>query len=88
MADIPQAEHDAAGDGVEKNVEDARQGVTTGHMRWVLRISVALAILAIGAAYVGVSLSRRAPATAHQPAQPPAVATSAGRRRELTPTKP
>jgi hypothetical protein len=77
MADIPQADHDAAGDGVEKSAQDARQGVTTGHMRWVLRIGVALAILAIAGAYVGVSLSRRPPATAHQPAPPPAVATSA-----------
>ena len=32
--------------------EDARQGETSGHMRWVLGISISLAALAMGAFFV------------------------------------
>ena len=39
---------------VTKTVDDARQGMETGHMRWVLRISVALAIVAMAVAFIVV----------------------------------
>ncbi len=35
-----------------KNLVEARQGETTGHMRWVLAISLFLAIVALGALYL------------------------------------
>jgi hypothetical protein len=50
---ITPAEHDAAGDGAEKTPVQARQGVTTGHMRWVLRISLVLGVLALGGVFFG-----------------------------------
>ncbi len=31
---------------------DARQGITTGRVRWILGVSLALAIIAMGAAWV------------------------------------
>jgi hypothetical protein len=34
-----------------KNLVEARQGETTGHMRWVLGISLTLAIVALGVIY-------------------------------------
>ena len=42
-----------AGDGVERTPVQARQAVTTGHMRWVLRISLVLGVLALGAVFLG-----------------------------------
>jgi hypothetical protein len=41
-----------AGRGVDIGEGDASQGQQTGHIRWVLRISVVLAILALAAAWV------------------------------------
>lgn len=35
-----------------KNLVEARQGETTGHMRWVLGISLSLAIVALGLLYL------------------------------------
>jgi len=74
------AEHDAAGDGAEKTPVEARQAVTTGRMRWVLRISLALGVLALGGAYLGYTTMQHRPghgdttttpaasAPAHEPA--------------------
>jgi hypothetical protein len=45
-------EHTAAGDGVTKTPTEARQGVKLGVMRWVLGISIALAIVGIAIAYI------------------------------------
>jgi hypothetical protein len=42
-----------AGDGAERTPVQARQAVTTGHMRWVLRISLALGVLALAGALLG-----------------------------------
>jgi hypothetical protein len=58
-----------AGDGAEKTTDDARQGVTTGHVRWMLRISLVLGVLALGAVFIGYSATRHTPA-------PPAAASA------------
>jgi hypothetical protein len=58
------------GDGVEKTPVDARQGVQTGHVRWMLRISMFLGVVVLGSAflwYVSVQPNANAP-----PRQPPA----------------
>lgn len=34
-----------------KNAEEARQGETSGHMRWVLGVSVVLIVVAFGSLY-------------------------------------
>jgi hypothetical protein len=39
-----------AGDGAQLGSTGARQGYETGHMRWILRISVALTVVALAAA--------------------------------------
>ena len=70
------AEHDAAGDGAEKTPVDARQGVTTGHMRWVLRISLVLGVLALGGAFVGYAAMHHAPGHGDT-TQPPAASAPA-----------
>ena len=41
-----------AGDGVHIGETEASQGQKTGHIRWVLRISVALAIAALAGAWI------------------------------------
>jgi hypothetical protein len=45
------AERRAAGDGVVKTPVQASQGVKLGVMRWVLAISITLAIVGIAIAY-------------------------------------
>jgi len=51
-----------AGDGVERTPVEARQAVTTGHMRWVLRISLGLGVVALGAVLIGyVSMQHQHP---------------------------
>jgi hypothetical protein len=55
------AEHDAAGDGAEKTPVEARQAVTTGHMRWVLRISLALGVVALGAVFFSFAAMQHRP---------------------------
>jgi hypothetical protein len=62
-----------AGDGAVKNPVEARQGVTTGRVRWMLRISLVLGVLALGAVFIGYTASEHAPtmpapatASAHQ----------------------
>jgi hypothetical protein len=35
-----------------KNLVEARQGETSGHMRWVLGTSLALAVVAMGVIYL------------------------------------
>jgi hypothetical protein len=47
-----QLDHTAAGDGVTKTPTQARQGVKLGVMRWVLGVSIALAIIGVGLAYL------------------------------------
>ena len=44
-----------------KNAEEARQGETSGHMRWVLGVSVVSVIIVFGALYTYTALF-----TAHQ----------------------
>jgi hypothetical protein len=46
-----QAAH-AARNGQLKTAVEARQGVETRHVRWVLAISLTLGVLALGGAYV------------------------------------
>lgn len=53
-------------------VKDARQAVTTGHVRWILRISLVLAtvaLAAVGGWYALRSPASHAPATAESTAQ-------------------
>jgi hypothetical protein len=44
-------EADAARNGQLKTPVEARQGVKTRHMRWVLAISLTLGVVALGGAY-------------------------------------
>jgi hypothetical protein len=44
--------HRDAGDGVERTVNQARQGMTTHRVRWVLGVSLALGFVALGAAWL------------------------------------
>jgi hypothetical protein len=37
---------------IVKNTTEARQGETSGHMRWVLGISLLLAVVALGGLYL------------------------------------
>jgi hypothetical protein len=65
-----------AGDGAERTPVQARGAVTTGRMRWVLRISLALCVVALGVAFLGYVT------TPHQPgrgdtASPPAASAPA-----------
>jgi hypothetical protein len=61
----------AAGDGVEKTPDAARQGIETHRMRWVLRISVALSVVAIAGAWLAYA--------PHAPPAPPSVVASTAR---------
>jgi len=63
----------AAGDGVEKTPVEARQGVKTRHMRWVLVISLALGVVVLGGAWLAFVGSQ-----SQTTAPPPSVA-AAGR---------
>lgn len=45
-----QSPHD--GSGVTRTATEARQGETTGRLRWMLRISVALVVIGMGVAYL------------------------------------
>jgi hypothetical protein len=72
-----------AGDGAEKTPVDARQGVQTGHVRWMLRISMLLGVVALGGVFLWFisvqpngNTPRQAPAAAAQSEpQPPHGAT-------------
>jgi len=65
-----------AGDGVERSPVQARQAVTTGRMRWVLRISLALCVVALGGLFlVYVSVGRHPGRT--DTAAPPAASSTA-----------
>ena len=55
--------------------EDARSGFITGHMRWVLAISVALGIMVMFGAWA--YLANRVVIDQHSAAQPAAVAPKA-----------
>jgi hypothetical protein len=50
-----------AGDGAERTPVQARGAVTTGRMRWVLRISLVLGVLALGGAYFGYVTTQHQP---------------------------
>lgn len=64
-----------AGDGAERTPVQARQAVTTGHMRWVLRISLALGVLVLAGAFLGyVAMQERHPMHGDNVA-PPAAAS-------------
>jgi hypothetical protein len=65
-----------AGDGVERTPVQARQAVTTGHMRWVLRISLALGVLALGGALLGYVTMQHRPGHGDTVA-PPAMSQAA-----------
>ena len=43
---------------IVKNPRQARQGETSGHMRWVLGLSVSLAIIVLGAVFLSSIYSR------------------------------
>jgi len=47
-----QLKHTAAGGGVTKTPTQASQGAKLGVMRWVLGISIALAIVGVAIAYL------------------------------------
>ena len=58
-------EADAARNGQLKTTDEARQGVETHHVRWMLVISLTLGIVALGGAYVWyASLQPHTPAAA------------------------
>jgi hypothetical protein len=57
MATIPEdrpisSPTNAAGDGVVTSETEASQGQKTGHIRWVLRLSVVLAVLAMAGVWL------------------------------------
>jgi hypothetical protein len=62
------AEHIAAGDGVQKTPTAARQGIETHRVRWVLGVSLALGVVALGAAWLTY--------LSVQPAAPPPAAVA------------
>jgi membrane protein YdbS with pleckstrin-like domain len=52
---VTQAPRDGAkraGDGAVKTPDEARQAVKTFHVRWVLVISLVLAVIAVGGAWL------------------------------------
>ncbi len=56
-------EADAASNGQLKTPVEARQGVKTRHVRWMLVISLSLGVVALGGAYVWyTSMQSHAPA--------------------------
>lgn len=50
-----ESQHRAAGDGEEVSVLQARQATPTGRVRWVLVISLLLAVIAVGAVFLWYS---------------------------------
>jgi hypothetical protein len=60
-----------AGDGVEKSATEASQGTKTGHIRWVLVVSLVLGVVVLGAAYVTYTASH------HHPESSPATQAAA-----------
>ncbi len=50
-----------AGDGVEKSATEASQGTKTGHIRWVLVVSLVLGVVVLGAAFVTYTASHHHP---------------------------
>ena len=46
-----------AGDGAEKSATEASQGTKTGHIRWVLVVSLLLGVIVLGAAYATYTAS-------------------------------
>ena len=54
MAQNQNPDLNTAGDGEDLSVTDARQGQTTGHMRWVLRIGTVLAVVALAVVWIAV----------------------------------
>jgi hypothetical protein len=52
MTQLHEEPHRQAGDGVGRTVEQARQAVTTHHVRWVLGVGLALGVVALGAAWL------------------------------------
>ena len=50
-----------AGDGVEKSATEASQGIKTGHIRWVLVVSLVLGVVVLGAAYLTYTASHHHP---------------------------
>ena len=78
MTESPRIDHEAAGDGAEKTVEEARQGMPTGYMRRVLTISLVLGVLALGGVYFGfVASEHHTPPAPAASTTPPAVASGA-----------
>lgn len=71
----PELEADAVRNGQLKTPDQARQAVKTHHVRWMLGISLALGVLALGGAYAWyASLQSQRPGTSpsaavayHQP---------------------
>jgi len=66
-----------AGDGAERTPVQARQGITTGHMRWVLRISLALCVIALGVVFLGYVTMRHQPGHGDTTSPPAAASTPA-----------
>ena len=50
-----------AGDVVERSATEASQGTKTGHIRWVLVVSLVLGVVVLGAAYVTFTASHHHP---------------------------
>ena len=61
MATGSQTERNGPQGAPDIEAEDVRQGQTTGHIRWVLRISLALAVL--GLAVAGTWFAVQSPAS-------------------------
>jgi hypothetical protein len=61
--DDPRRPGDApqAGDGAQKSATEASQGTKTGHIRWVLVISLLLVVVVMGAAWLTYSASHPHP---------------------------
>lgn len=69
--------------GSDLSVEDARQATKTGHMRWVLGISVVLAALALGVIWLAFLRP-----TARPPVAPSASALNPPEQHYVTPSSP
>jgi hypothetical protein len=61
---------DAAGDAVEKSATEASAGFKSGHVRWMLVVSLVLVVIGLGAAWLVYSGS-------HPHEQPPSAAAQA-----------
>jgi hypothetical protein len=64
----PELEADAARNGQLKTPVQARQAVKTRHVRWMLVVSLALGVVALGGAYVWYSSLHSQPPAATQTA--------------------